>query len=44
MPGPTLKIDGARFVITMDGSRRIIQDASLLIEGQRISRVGKGQA
>ena len=41
MPGPTLKIEGARFLITMDASRRIIQDGSLLIEGQRIARVGK---
>src|SRR5262245_16998456 len=41
MPGPTLKIEGARFLITMDASRRIIQDGSLLIEGQRITRVGK---
>jgi 5-methylthioadenosine/S-adenosylhomocysteine deaminase len=41
MPGQTLKIEGARFLITMDASRRIIQDGSLLIEGQRITRVGK---
>lgn len=41
MPGQTLKIEGARFLITMDASRHIIQDGSLLIEGQRITRVGK---
>ncbi len=41
MSGQTLKIEGARFLITMDASRRIIQDGSLLIEGQRITRVGK---
>lgn len=41
MPGQTLKIEGARFLITMDASRHIIQDGSLLIEGQRIARVGK---
>jgi 5-methylthioadenosine/S-adenosylhomocysteine deaminase len=41
MSGQTLKIEGARFLITMDASRRIIRDASLLIEGQRVSRVGK---
>ena len=41
MPGPTLKIEGARFLITMDASRRIIQDGSVVIEGQRITRVGK---
>src|SRR5919198_4422483 len=37
----TLKIDGARFIITMDASRRIIQDGSILIEGQRLTQVGK---
>jgi 5-methylthioadenosine/S-adenosylhomocysteine deaminase len=41
MPGQTLKIAGARFLVTMDGSRRIIQDGSVLIEGQRITQVGK---
>jgi cytosine/adenosine deaminase-related metal-dependent hydrolase len=41
MPGQTLKIEGARFLITLDASRRIIQDGSVLIEGQRITRVGK---
>jgi 5-methylthioadenosine/S-adenosylhomocysteine deaminase len=38
---PTLKIDGARFIITMDPARRIIQDGSVLIRGPRIERVGK---
>ena len=41
MPGKTLKIEGARFLITLDASRRMIQDGSLLIEGQRITHVGK---
>jgi cytosine/adenosine deaminase-related metal-dependent hydrolase len=41
MPGQTLKIEGARFLITLDASRRMIQDGSLLIEGQRITRLGK---
>jgi 5-methylthioadenosine/S-adenosylhomocysteine deaminase len=41
MPGQTLKIAGARFLVTMDGSRRIIQDGSILVEGQRIMQVGK---
>ena len=41
MPAPTLKIDGARFAITLDAERRVIQDASILVEGQRITRVGK---
>ena len=41
MPDATLKIEGARYVITMDGERRIIRDGGVLIEGSRISRVGK---
>ncbi len=41
MPDTTLKIEGARYVITMDGERRIIRDAAVLIEGSRIVRVGK---
>lgn len=41
MPASTLKIEHARFALTLDAERRIIQDASILIEGQRITRVGK---
>ncbi len=41
MPDATLKIEGARYVITMDGERRIIRDGAVLIEGSRIARVGK---
>ena len=41
MSNGTIKIDGARFLLTLDPERRIIQDASILIEGQRITRVGK---
>ena len=41
MPDATLKIEGARYVITMDGERRIIRDGGVLIEGSRIVRVGK---
>jgi 5-methylthioadenosine/S-adenosylhomocysteine deaminase len=40
MPG-TIKIDHARYVITVDQERRIIQDGAILIDGSRISRVGK---
>lgn len=36
-----IKIDHARFVITMDPERRIIRDGAVLIEGSRIVRVGK---
>ena len=38
---PSLKIDNARYVVTVDPQRRIIRDASILIEDGRISRVGK---
>ncbi|MCH8089765.1 MAG: amidohydrolase family protein, partial [Chloroflexi bacterium] len=41
MPSSTLKIDGAKFILTLDPQRRIIRDGSVLIEGQRITRVGK---
>lgn len=41
MQAQTLKIAGARFLVTMDGSRHIIQDGSIVIEGQRIAQVGK---
>ena len=41
MPDATLKIEGARFIITMDPQRRIIADGSLIVQGQRILQVGK---
>ena len=41
MPQATIKLEGARFILTMDPDRRIIADGSVLIEGQRIARVGK---
>jgi cytosine/adenosine deaminase-related metal-dependent hydrolase len=41
MPGQSLKIQGARFLITVDAERRIIQDGTVIVEGQRITRVGK---
>ena len=44
MPSSTLKIDGARFILTLDPERRIIQDGSIVIEGQRIAQVGKASA
>ena len=37
----TLKIEGARFMVTVDPERRIIRDGAMLIEDQRITRVGK---
>jgi len=41
MAEQSLKIDNARYLVTLDGQRRIIRDGSVLIEGGRISRVGK---
>ncbi len=41
MRAQTLKIEHACYVVTLDGDRRIIQDGSILVEGQRIGRVGK---
>jgi cytosine/adenosine deaminase-related metal-dependent hydrolase len=41
MPTQTLKIEGAQFLVTMDGTRQIIRDGAMLIEGQRIARIGK---
>ena len=41
MSSQTIKIDGARFILTLDPERRIITDASVLVEGNRIVRVGK---
>jgi cytosine/adenosine deaminase-related metal-dependent hydrolase len=41
MTAPRLKIDHARFVVTVDPQRRIIQDGAVLVDGGRIDRVGK---
>ncbi len=41
MPQPSLKIDRARYLLTVDGQRRIIRDGSILVEDGRITRVGK---
>ncbi|MCH9018338.1 MAG: 8-oxoguanine deaminase, partial [Chloroflexi bacterium] len=41
MPDATIKIEGARFIITMDPQRRIIADGSLVVQGQHILQVGK---
>jgi cytosine/adenosine deaminase-related metal-dependent hydrolase len=41
MPDESLKIDHARYVVTLDPQRRIIADGSILVEHGRISRVGK---
>src|ERR1043165_6081129 len=41
MPNPSLRIDNARYVVTLDPRRRIIAGGSILVEDGRISRVGK---
>ena len=41
MAETTLKIHGARYIMTLDPERRIIQDGSIIVEGQRILQVGK---
>ncbi len=41
MTQPTVKIDNARYVVSMDPGRRIIADGSIVITGSRISSVGK---
>ena len=38
---PSLKIQGAKFLMTLDPERRIIEDGSIVIDGQRIVQVGK---
>ena len=43
MPSKILKIDNARFILTLDGQRRIIKDGSIVIEGQKITQVGKAK-
>ena len=41
MSNASLKIEGARFILTVDPQRRIIENGAIVIEGQRIVRVGK---
>ena len=41
MPAPSIKIDHARFVITVDPERRIVEDGAVVVEGSRITHVGK---
>jgi 5-methylthioadenosine/S-adenosylhomocysteine deaminase len=41
MPGASLKIHGASFAVTVDPGRRIIRDATIVLEGNRITHVGK---
>ena len=39
----SLKIQGARYVVTLDPDRRIIRDGSVLIQDERIAQVGKAE-
>ena len=41
MTQPSIKIEHALYALTMDSERRILSDASILIEGDTIMRVGK---
>jgi len=41
MPNASLKIDHARYVVTLDPERRIIRDGTIFVEDGRIQRVGK---
>ncbi len=41
MASPSVKIDNALYALTMDGDRRILTDAAILMEGDTIARVGK---
>ena len=41
MTPATLKIENASYVITVDPARRILRDGSVLVQGNRITRVGK---
>jgi cytosine/adenosine deaminase-related metal-dependent hydrolase len=41
MPTPSLRIDNARYLLTLDRERRIIAGGSILVEHGRIARVGK---
>ena len=39
----TLKIQGARFILTVDPDRRIIENGSILVRGNRIVQIGKSE-
>ena len=41
MPHRILKIQNAHFIVTLDDDRRIIRDGAVVVEGDRITRVGK---
>ena len=41
MPNATVKIENVRFILTLDPERRIIRDGAIVVEGSRITQVGK---
>lgn len=41
MPNATVKIENIRYILTIDPDRKIIQDGAIVIEGSRITHVGK---
>ena len=41
MANETLKIDNARYILTVDPQRRIIKDGTIVVGGQRIVQVAK---
>ncbi len=40
----SLKVDNARFALTLNAQRQVIENASVVVEGQRITHVGKSEA
>jgi 5-methylthioadenosine/S-adenosylhomocysteine deaminase len=40
MDAATLRLDNARFLVTVDAERRVIRHGSVIVEGQRITHVG----
>ena len=41
MGNKTTKIENARFIVTLDNGRRIIENGSIVIEDDRIESIGK---
>jgi 5-methylthioadenosine/S-adenosylhomocysteine deaminase len=39
----SLKIENARYIVTVDAARRVIEDGTVIVAGQRISHMGKAE-